>query len=119
MRPNEDQTEQVLARLALLYEEDPEQFEEQRQFLIQRTIEDFPEEYRQRAYGLQFRLDAQLRKYKNPVARMNKMVEIFWQNFEEFVEVLNDPNEVLRKRREGRTEGRILLFPGNKNPSLH
>lgn len=35
----------------------------------------------------QFRLQSQLRKYKDPVARFNKMVSLFWQQVNEFVAV--------------------------------
>jgi len=119
MALNEDTTRQTLARLADLYQEDPAKFEELRQWLIHRTIEEFPEDFRQRAYGLQFQLDAQLRKYKNPVARMNKMVEIFWQNFEEFFEVLNHPSAVLQKRRQRETKDNVLPFRHSRDDSLH
>jgi hypothetical protein len=118
MFSNEEPSDQMLANLALLYQEDPDLFEEQRQQLIRQTIEEFPEEYRQRAYGIQFRLEAQLRRYKDPVARMNKMVEIFWQNFYEFAEVLNSPSAALKKRQDRKSEGTVLHFPEDRNPSL-
>ena len=38
---------------------------------------------------MQWRIDAELRKYKNPIARMNRMTELFWDGVKEFNEVLN------------------------------
>ena len=38
---------------------------------------------------LQWKIDGELRKYKDPVARMNRMVELFWEGFKEFQEVMN------------------------------
>ena len=57
------------------------------------TVEEFinsieDEERRLKLQRLQFRIDRELRNYKDPVARMNKMVELFWEGFEEFNEVL-------------------------------
>lgn len=39
---------------------------------------------------LQFRIDRELRNYKDPVARMNKMVELFWEGFAEFDNALQE-----------------------------
>ena len=43
---------------------------------------------------LQWRIDADLRKYKDPVARMNRMVELFWEGVNEFNDVLKGKNNV-------------------------
>ena len=51
------------------------------------SIED--EERKLELQRLQFRIDRELRNYKDPVARMNKMVVLFWEGFKEFDEVLN------------------------------
>ncbi len=37
---------------------------------------------------LQLNIEKELRQYKDPVARMNKMVELFWEGFEEFNDVM-------------------------------
>ena len=37
----------------------------------------------------QLSIDKELRKYKDPVARMNKMVELFWEGFKEFNDCMN------------------------------
>ncbi len=61
--------------------------------ITRQTIEDFiesveDEEQKLKLRQLQFRIDRELRKYKDPVARMNKMVELFWEGFAEFNDVL-------------------------------
>ena len=99
-----------LDKLTGLYQKDPELFEAERKKLIQQTIESFPPEYRTRAQGLQFKIEATLSKYKDPVARMNKMVEIFWDYFQEFQEVLNNPTGYVKKSEEKNGPGKVLQF---------
>ena len=94
-----DTTLDCFERLCRMYREDPQQFEEERLRLISETIESFAGEHRQKAYGLQFRIDCQLRRYKDPVMRMNRMVEIFWEGVYDFQEAMNDPDGY-RSRRE-------------------
>lgn len=38
---------------------------------------------------IQAGIDRELRRYKDPVARMNKMVELFWKGFAKFHRALN------------------------------
>ena len=71
-----------------LYQEDPEQFYEYTRNAIDTFIASLPEDRQRRARGIQWRLDMELRKYKDPVARMNRMVELFWQQVGEFQRVL-------------------------------
>jgi len=52
------------------------------------SIED--EDRKLKLQQLQFRIDRELRKYKDPVAKMNKMVELFWEGVNEFNQVLNN-----------------------------
>ena len=53
---------------------------------------------------MQFIIEMRLRKYKDPVARMNKMVELFWEQLGLFHEVLHDPARVVAdvKKRKNR-----------------
>lgn len=97
-------------KLAGLYQKDPDLFEAERKKLIQETIDSFPPEYRAKAQGLQFKIEANLDRYKDPVARMNKMVEIFWSHFQEFQEVINDPAGYLKKSDDKCNPGKVLLF---------
>ena len=95
-----EQTEEIFEQFKDLYQEDPDEFEAQRDQLIRETIESFPEESRQRAYGLQFTIDAQLSKYKDPLVRMNKMVEIFWEQFAVFQSAVTDPKKFCEEKEE-------------------
>lgn len=57
-----------------------------------KDLEDFlnslPPERQQRMKAFQWRLEQDLRHYKDPVARMNKMVEIFWEGVYKFEDAL-------------------------------
>lgn len=96
--------------LSQLYFQDPEQFEQRRKALIEETIQTFPEDFQKRAQGLQFTIEARLQAYHDPIMRMNKMVEIFWEHFASFQEVVNNPEKVMRERQNARQEATILPF---------
>lgn len=64
-------------------------FESERRRIIEEEISKVPEERQQAVRQLQWRLDGELRRYKNPIARYNKMVEIFWEGVEEFRKTLD------------------------------
>jgi hypothetical protein len=102
----------IYEQLQGIYQHDPEKFERLSGDLIRQALDAVPEEHRARAYGLQRRIEHQLKKYKDPIARMNAMVEIFWQQFHEFQAVINDPRDVLEKRRRCGTAAKILPFKG-------
>ena len=102
MSAKEGSFEKMIENLEQLYRQDPGSFEEQRKCLIQGLIDGFPEENRARAYGLQLKIDAELCRYKDPVARMNRMVELFWEGVGQFQEVLTDPARVLQERQQGK-----------------
>ena len=114
MREDSDSTSRLLADLEGLYQRDPQRFEEQRRKLIQQAIEEFPAHLRPRAYGLQFRLDAELGRIRDPVARMNRMVEIFWDSFEQLRRAINDPVGLLAEREKGKTSAVVIPFPGRR-----
>ena len=65
-------------------QEDPESFEKAKNEIIEEFIMAQPEEIRQRLRQQQWRIDNDLRRFKDPVARLNRMVEIFWEQFREF-----------------------------------
>jgi hypothetical protein len=113
MAQRNDPLDQLVAGLGELFRRDPARFEEVSRDLIRRTIESFPPERRQRALGLQFRLEATLSRYRDPVARMNKMVEIFWEQLRQFQEALNDPGRLLAERETGHP-GKVIPFPRSK-----
>lgn len=105
-----DDTRAVVERLSGLYQEDPGRFEQLSREIIRQTIESFPEHHRKRAQGLQFRIDCALRGYRDPVARMNRMVEIFWEYFQQFYDVLHDPEKVLKEREGEATSAKVIPF---------
>ncbi len=87
----ENKVDEMLQQLDGLFEKDPHRFEDLRRDIIDTTISCYPERFQQRAQGIQFTLDCELDRIKNPVVRMNRMVEIFWQKVAEFQTVVNDP----------------------------
>lgn len=60
-------------KLSRLFQDDPEAFEEYRLKVIEECISKLPEERQQRARGLQFRINNEMRKIKNPLARAARM----------------------------------------------
>lgn len=106
----------IYEQLQGIYQQDPEEFERLSSDLIRQALDDVPDEFKARAYGIQRRIEHQLKKYKDPIARMNAMVEIFWQQFHEFQAVINDPGEVLEKKRRCGTLAKVIPF---KKPDLH
>lgn len=100
--------DQRISEMIGLYQEDPEAFERLRAELIRQTIEELPEKYRQRAQGLQFQLDMQLRRYHDPVMRMNAMIALFWDQFEKFQTVLNNPGDYLAAHKKRAAPGKVL-----------
>ena len=77
-----------------LYESNPELFEEVAQQLITEFIASIPDSAnRRRCEGLQFKINAELTHCHDPVARMNKMVELFWSGVFEFNSALKGEYE--------------------------
>lgn len=110
MKNRMEKSEEILAQLQGLYQTDPNRFEKLRSELIRQTVESFPSGRKEQAYRLQFQLDARLRKYNDPVVRMNKMVEIFWQQVWQFREVLHNPDSTITALEEQKKETRVIPF---------
>lgn len=100
--------DQRISEMIGLYQKDPEAFEKLRAELIRQTIEELPEKYRRRAYGLQFQVDMRLKKYRDPVMRMNAMIALFWDQFEKFQTVLNNPGDYLAAHKKRAAPGKVL-----------
>jgi hypothetical protein len=107
-----EKSDNIYEQLQGIYQLDPEKFERLSGKLIRQALEEVPEEHRAHAYGMQRRIEHQLKKYKDPISRMNAMVEIFWQQFHEFQAVINNPREVLENRRRCGTSAKVLPFKG-------
>ena len=102
--------EKMLQNLENLYEEDPDHFEALRREIIHKTINSYPEKFQQRARGIQFTLDCELNKYKNPLSRMNRMVELLWEKFAEFQTVISEPTKYVAEREAAKKAGKVIPF---------
>jgi hypothetical protein len=103
-----------IARLGELHRRDPEAFEALRKQIIVEAIEKFPDSHRARAYGLQFRLDHELSRYKDPISRMNRMVEIFWEGVHQFESVISNPTRYLEEKKSG-APGEVIPLRNREN----
>lgn len=74
--------------LSNLFKENPQAFDEYRQEVLEEFFESLPEERQQKARQAQWNLDNDLRHYKDPVARYNRMVELFYNQLDEFRQAL-------------------------------
>jgi len=66
-----------------LYERDPEEFAQYIATLIEEFMESLPEDKRERYRAKQWRIEQELNGIVDPLARMNKMVSIFWNGVED------------------------------------
>jgi hypothetical protein len=73
-----------------LHEEDPEKFAEVTAQMIEDFINGLPEEKQAIHRAKQWRLEQELGKFKDPIARMNKMVELFWGGVNKFDNILKE-----------------------------
>lgn len=110
MSTNHGELEKKLRSLENLYEHDPLQFEVLRQEIMDQEINSYPERFQQRARGIQFTLECELNKYKHPIARMNRLVELFWRKVDEFHEAMSQPLNFSAKQEENKTTGKVLPF---------
>ena len=110
MENNTEKSDSIFERLQGLYQLDPDEFNRLSEAIIREELNKVPEDLKAQAYGIQRRIEQQLKKYKDPIARMNAMVEIFWQQFHEFQAVLNDPREVLNNKRRCVTSAKVIPF---------
>lgn len=75
----------------------PEELLAYKEKLIETFISSVPEERQQRLRQLQWKIDGELRKYKDPIAKMNKMTELFWEGVGQFQETLNNAAGKLKR----------------------
>lgn len=78
---------EVYERLSPLHS-DPEAFEREASRVRQEMLENVPEALRERYRAMLWRQDASLRKYKDPVARMNAAIVMFWEMVGKFQQTL-------------------------------
>ncbi|MEM2159448.1 MAG: DUF3135 domain-containing protein [Candidatus Nitrosotenuis sp.] len=82
--------------LVELLKDDEDAFNEYARTEIERLIESAPEHLKSRLRAIQFNLDMTLRKYKDPIARYNKMVELFWEAFFKFKDALDGKDPITK-----------------------
>lgn len=96
--------------LSHLFATDPVAAEIKAKELIDDYIETLDTEKQQRARAFSWRIQQELRNYKDPQARLNKMIEMFWAGVKDFKNVLEYPSEVLDQRGEPSS---VIKFPKN------
>ena len=74
--------------LAKLYKDDPEEFERERKRILESYFDSLPEKRQKKARQIQWQIEGELRKYKDPIARMNRMVELFWEQTFKFKDAI-------------------------------
>lgn len=90
---------------------DPEQLEQLRQRLSDKTINSAPEHMRPRLRGLQFRIDATRRLAKSPLDACIQLSEMMLQSLEELRAVFNGNGSPLASRAGAdRPTAKILPF---------
>lgn len=110
-------------KLCKLAKEDPEAAEAMRLEIIEENIIKMSrgdEEQAQSLRRYQFRIDSELRKYKDPVARYNKMVELFWSGVKIFqketttmVDVIKNPDKI--REVEVKTSAKVVQLKPKNN----
>lgn len=93
--------------LKTLFEEDPPAAEIKVKEIMEEYISTLPPERKQRAEAFNWRIQQELRNFKDPTARMNRMVEMFWQGVKEFQHTLENPQQVLNQQ----GEPSVVKFP--------
>ncbi len=108
MNNSQSKVDELLPQLHLYAEKDADKFETIRQKIIHSAISSFPPQYRKRALGIQFQLDHELDKCKDPATRMNRMIELFWEKVNELNVALNNPEALLEAREENRKPAKVI-----------
>lgn len=93
--------------LKTLFENDPPAAEVKVKEIMDEYITTLTPERKQRAEAFNWRIQQDLRNFKDPTARMNRMVEMFWTGVKEFQHVLENPQQVLDQ--QGKPS--IVQFP--------
>lgn len=92
-----------------LFESDPDAAEEKVKEILEEYIQTLEPERQQRARAYNWRVQQELRNFNDPIARMNKMVEMFWKGVQEFQQALQNPETLLNQQGEP-----VAKFPPRK-----
>ena len=108
-----DDFNKTFNELVELQKTDPAKFEERRKEILQANIDKLckntPEKL-ERYRAMQWRIDQEMLKYKNPITKYNKMVEMFWKQFEEFQKGLKTLETIKTKQPEKPATADIIQF---------
>lgn len=91
---------QIYEELSKL-KDNPDQFEEKSNEIWEQFFATLTKEEEKRARRFKWQLDGQLRGYQDPQARLNKMIELFWQGFQTFQLALNEPSALIARSQDG------------------
>ncbi len=97
---------------ARLARRDPEKFEVQRTRMIERIIESADDDQRRRLRGLQFRIDMERRRARNPMdacIRLNRMMSQYFE--ERFHAALLEPLKPAGPRGAGKADNVVAFRP--------
>lgn len=81
--------------------DDPEQFDRRFDEIWEEIYQTLPPEAEKRARQFNWQLHGQLDKIKDPMARYNKMVELFWQGVQTFQLALTNPDALIARSQDG------------------
>jgi len=93
-----------------LYTEDPDEFKRITDTVIGDYIESVPTDKQDKLRRKQWVLEQELSHFKDPLARMNRMVQIFWEGVNEFREVTNDPFSKTNVSSNNEHKGTVVEF---------
>jgi len=86
--------ESAYARLVKL-KDDPEAFNAEANVIFEDFILGVPEERRQRLRAMHWKIQQDLRHYTDPVARLNKFIEIFYEEYFRLAGELQEKTEAI------------------------
>jgi len=86
--------------------DDPEAFAKRQKEILDEAISNSPKKYQEKLKQQLWCQDKQLNKFKDPTARMNKMIEIFWGGVHTFKVTLKG-NAI---KSESCTKAKIIPF---------
>lgn len=92
-----------------LYKADPKEFERHTRAMIEAQIQNAPPHLQLKLRALQSLLYTELAHYKHPVARMNRMVALFWEKAIELQSALNGSLQKKVSKPEGQDAEIISL----------
>ena len=91
--------------------DDPDKFEERAAAIWEQFVSELPPEKHRAAQQFNWSIQGQLRQYKDPTARMNKMVELFMNGLQTFQLALQNPDALIARTQDG---SKAVVLPINR-----